>query len=275
MIGQRYLQSRIHSMVRLGKLPRFIIFVGEFGSGRRTFTKWLADDLGAQFVEVGRGVDEVREAIATSYKVSDKILYFFADADNMSNASKHSLLKVTEEPPMNAYFVLSVSDTARLFDTIVSRASVFNMESYSTSELAKFAGDDIKNIDVYTSCCNNGYEVELVRGYGATDFLKFVNLVVDNIAEVSGCNALKMETRIAFKPEDKGFDMKIFLQAFRAECMRHIMQSDDKSIREKFIAWIQVTSEKLQELTIQAINKQAVFDMWVFDIREAAMNAED
>lgn len=274
MIGQKYLQSRVHSMVRLGKLPRFIILVGEFGSGRRTFTKWLADDLDAQFVEVARGVDDVRSAIATSYKVSEKVLYFFADADMMSQAAKSALLKVTEEPPRSAYFVISTSDTARLMDTLVSRASVFAMESYSTADLTEFVADDIENIDVYTRCCNNGYEVQLVKGYGAKEFSDFTNLVVDNIAEVDGSNALKMEGRIAFKAEDKGFDVKIFLQAFRAECMRRIRLLDDKTERGKFIEWIKITSERLQELQIQAINKQAVFDMWIFDVREASFNAE-
>lgn len=271
MIGQKYLQSRVHSMVRLGRLPRFIIFVGEFGSGRRTFTKWLADDLDAQFVEAGRGIDDVRNVITQSYKVDVPMLYFFADADGMSNAAKNALLKVTEEPPMNAYFVLSTTDTERLLPTIVSRAQVFNMESYTISELTEFVGDDIANIDMYANCCNNGYEVNTVKSYGVNEFSDFVNLVVDNIADVSGSNALKMENKIAFKADDEGYDVKIFLQAFRAECMRRIMKTDDRGV---YISWVQITSERLQELQIQAINKQAVFDMWIFDIREAAMDAE-
>ena len=273
MIGQRNLQSRLGSLVRLKKLPRFIILVGEVGSGRRTITKWVASELGAKFVEVDRGVDAVRAMVAESYKAGEAVLYYIPDGDLLSGASRSALLKVTEEPPRNAYFVLSTTDRERVLPTLTSRANVYSMDSYSIGDLAEFLNDPTADIQLYANCCNNGREVSLVKQWGQ-DFFDFVTLVVDNVADVSGSNALKMENRFAFTDEAEGFDVKIFLQAFRAECMRRIMKNEGREVRDKYVAWIQITSDKLQEIQIKSINKQAVFDMWIFEIREVVRNAE-
>ena len=273
MIGQRNLQSRLGSLVRLKKLPRFIILVGEVGSGRRTITKWVASELGAKFVEVDRGVDAVRAMVAESYKAGEAVLYYIPDGDLLSGASRSALLKVTEEPPRNAYFVLSTTDRERVLPTLTSRANVYSMDSYSIGDLAEFWNDPTADIQLYANCCNNGREVSLVKQWGQ-DFFDFVTLVVDNVADVSGSNALKMENRFAFTDEAEGFDVKIFLQAFRAECMRRIMKNEGREVRDKYVAWIQITSDKLQEIQIKSINKQAVFDMWIFEIREVVRNAE-
>lgn len=273
MIGQRNLQSRLGSMIRLKKLPRFIILVGEEGSGRRTIAKWVAGELKADFVEADKSADAIREMIAGCYKSNEMTVYFIPDGDLLSNAARSALLKVTEEPPKQAYFIMSTTDSERVLPTLVSRASVYNMDSYSISDLAEFVNDTNVDLGLYANCCNNGREVGLVKQWGNA-FFDFVNLVIENIDSVSGSNALKMENRLAFTEDSEGFDVKIFFQAFRAECMRKIKNLEDRSMRGKYVAWIQITSDKLQEIQIRSINKQSVFDMWIFDIREASRNAE-
>ena len=275
MIGQRNLTSRLGALIRLKKLPRFIILVGEVGSGRRTVAKWLADEMSADFIEVDKSVEAVREVVEKCYMASGATVYFIADGDTLSNPAKSALLKITEEPPKNAYFVMSTTDAENVLPTLVSRAFVYRMDSYSIADIAEFLNDPKADLRAYANCCTNGREVNLVKQWGK-EFFDFVTLVIDNIADVSGSNALKMENRIAFTDDADSslFDVKIFLQAFRAECMRRIMNNDDRALRDKYIAWIQITSRKLSEIQIKSINKQNVFDMWVFDIRGVVRNAE-
>ena len=275
MIGQRNLTSRLGALIRLKKLPRFIILVGEVGSGRRTVAKWLADEMSADFIEVDKSAEAVREVVEKCYKANGATVYFIADGDTLSNPAKSALLKVTEEPPKNAYFVMSTTDAENVLPTLVSRAFVYNMDSYSIADIAEFLNDPKADLRAYANCCTNGREVNLVKQWGK-EFFDFVTLVIDNIADVSGSNALKMENRIAFTDDTDSslFDVKIFLQAFRAECMRRIMNNNDRALRDKYIAWIQITSRKLSEIQIKSINKQNVFDMWVFDIRGVVRNAE-
>ena len=195
MIGQRNLTSRLGALIRLKKLPRFIILVGEVGSGRRTVAKWLADEMSADFIEVDKSVEAVREVVEKCYMASGATVYFIADGDTLSNPAKSALLKITEEPPKNAYFVMSTTDAENVLPTLVSRAFVYRMDSYSIADIAEFLNDPKADLRAYANCCTNGREVNLVKQWGK-EFFDFVTLVIDNIADVSGSNALKMENRI-------------------------------------------------------------------------------
>ena len=272
MIGQTNLKSRVHSAYRWNKLPHFLVFVGERGSGKKTFVKWLAKDIGAQLIDVGTGVEAIRDAVKNSYRIDQKVIYLFADGDVMSSASRSALLKVTEEAPKNAYYILTVSDISRVTEALRSRACVFAMDSYSLAELSEFVGDDMEHLSMYVNTCNNAYEVDLLKSYGVDKFVEFVETVVDNIADVEGSNALKIAQKIAFKDGDDGYDAKIFLQAFRAECLKRAKEDDEDSSR--YISWAKATNKPIRDMQIQSIDKQHVFDMWIFDIREVAMYAE-
>lgn len=266
MIGQRCIQQQIKSEIEGKSLARFIILVGERGSGRKTLAKEIARLTDAEYVVVDKGVDAIREIIEQSYTIATEILYVL-DGDNMSPSAKSSLLKVTEEPPNKARFVLTVSDISQTINTLTSRARVFRMDMYTDADIAYFAGTEDTR---YANFCTNKYEVDLLKGYGIDAFTEFVDLVVDNVAEVSSANAFKIEERVALKGEENKYDVKVLLQAFRVVCMRRVQDSEDYQEKMKFLQWVQTTSEILADLRISTINKPMLFDKWIFNVREVA-----
>ena len=271
MIGQRCVQQQIKSEIENRSLARFIILVGDTGSGRKTLAKEIAKLTDAEYVVVEKGVDAVREVIEQSYTVSSNILYVL-NGDTMSPSAKSSLLKVTEEPPNKVRFVLTVNSIEQTLNTLTSRARVFRMDNYTDADIAYFAGTEDVRFPEY---CTNKYEVDLLKNYDIDEFDKFVKTVVENIAEVSGANAFKMEERIAFKNEEDKYDMKIFLQAFRTVCMSKIRTSEQYYDRATYINWIDITSEILKKYkSIANISKQALFDEWIFNIRGAVKRAD-
>lgn len=263
MIGQRCVQQQIKAAMERKALAHFIILVGEKGSGRKTLASEIAKLLNANYAVVDKGVDAIRAVIDDSYSIATKMLYVL-DGDNMSSAAKNSLLKITEEPPKNVWFVLTVSDLEQTFDTLTSRACIYRLDNYTKADISRFAGSGDWR---FPNFCSNKYEVDLLLGYGIDEFHKFIKLVVDNIDVASGANALKIEEKIAFKDTDNGYDMKIFLQAFRTECIDRVQQFDEYPDKMKYLDWIDITTEKLAILRTPTINKQALFDMWVFDVR--------
>jgi hypothetical protein len=264
MIGQRCVQQQIKAAMESKSLAHFIILVGEKGSGRKTLAKEVAKWLKAEYAEVDKGVDAIRAVIDDSYSIATNILYVI-DGDSMSSASKNALLKITEEPPKTVWFVLTVVDIGQTLETLTSRACVYRLDNYTHQDISQFAGSEDWR---FPNFCSNKYEVDLLLKYGIDEFHKFVKLAVDNIDYVSGANALKIEDRIAFKDTDETkYDMKIFLQAFRTECIDRVQQFDEYPDKMKYLDWIDVTTEKLAILRTPTINKQALFDMWVFDIR--------
>lgn len=265
MIGQRCVQKQIKSAIEAKSLARFIILSGERGSGRKTLAREVAKWLGADYAEVDKGVDAVREMIDESYKVTTPIM-FVLDGDNMSAVAKSALLKVTEEPPNNVYFVLTVADATRILDTLASRACIYRMDNYTDAEISQFAGTEDWR---FHNFCSNKYEVDLLLGYGIDKFHDFVKKVVDNIDVVDSANALKIEESIALKDTDSDkYDLKIFLQAFRTECIDRVQQFDEYPDKMKYLEWAEITKDKLDLLiSTPVLNKTALMDIWIFDIR--------
>ena len=103
IIGQK---SILETIENWEEVPRFIVIKGGRGAGKTTLMKKIADKLKCLMVEVDYKVDSVRNMIDTAYNVTEPVLYFIENAQDMSVAARNSLLKVTEEPPQRAYVVL-------------------------------------------------------------------------------------------------------------------------------------------------------------------------
>ena len=274
MIGQVNLQSRIEQMISDGTFPRFSILVGPKGSGKKTLAHWIYQKLGAgTFINLGISVDTVRQCIIGSYRLlGTQAVYLFADADNMSNAAKNALLKVTEEPPNEAYFIMTLEDENNTPETIRSRGTVFHMDRYTPTEIGEYYSDNYFNEDdacwgsreaIIKKLCETPGEVDILSK-DVLLFYDFVQLVVDNIAEVQLANAFKISEKIALKDGAEGYDLKLFWRAFYRLCGDRFFIG----LEQKYSDPMAITNKYLQKLRIKGINRQMLFDNWLLEIRE-------
>lgn len=271
MIGQHLLQSRIDQLIENDTFPRFTIFVGPKGSGKKTLAHLVYQKFGAGvFSNIGVSVDAVRQCIAQSYAVrGSQAIYLLADADNMSNAAKNALLKVTEEPPNNAYFIMTLEDEGNTLETIISRATVFRMNAYKSTEIGAYfydkyhANHDESEEQIVCDICETPGEVDTLVSYGISDFYDYVQLVIDNIAEVSLANSFKIASKVALKDTDEGYDLRLFWKAFiNIVIDRAILSNEPLDV-------VSITSRYLQKLRIRGINKQMLIDSWILEVRDA------
>lgn len=278
MIGQTHLQSRIEQLIENGTFPRFSIFVGPRGSGKKTFANWIITKIVRQealsYSQVCPDVkiDTIRQIIENAYKTISTNIYVIPDADNMSNAAKNALLKVTEEPPNNAYFIMTLEDENNTLETIRSRGTVFHMDRYTPDEIASYfyeeyhANNGKPEEEIIRAICETPGEVDLLSNIDnknyIQDFYDYVQLVVDNIAEVSLANAFKIPSKVALKEDAEGYDLRLFWKAFMKVCLQ-----DDVVYGIKAEA-VQITSKYLQKLKVKGINKQMLIDCWLMEIRE-------
>lgn len=264
MIGQKYLKKYVKTLIDDGNFPRFSIFVGQSGSGRKTFVHELYGMFGTGILSVmGNSVDAVRTAIAQSYTVrGSQVIYLFPDADSMSNAAKNALLKVTEEPPNNAYFIMTLEDEVNTLETIRSRAQIFYMDMYFPKDLRDYADTlgikDKEELDIIADVCTTPGDVNILHEQGIKDFYDFTNLVLDNVADVSLANALKIPNKLSLKDGAEGYDLRLFLRMFMSLCIS----------KQANVDWVRITSECLSRLRVKAINKQMLLDTWIFALRE-------
>lgn len=273
MIGQKQLLEKIQTEIDNNKFPRFALILGQHGSGKKTLATEIGKMLNAYVcMQEDVKIDTIRNVILNANKVTSKTVYILPDADKMSLAAKNAMLKLAEEPPNNAYIVMTLEDENNTLETIRSRARTYRMENYTSDLIFEYAKSKYENIsqsDIISiqELCETPLEVDMMIKSNVSEFISYVEKVISNINKVSDANAFKISSKLALKDDAEGYDLRLFLKAFLTLCARSL--TDDII---QYGAGIRITSKYLQEMRITGINKQSLFDMWILDIRKAWRN---
>lgn len=265
MVGQKNLLKHIDWLCDANCFPSFCVIVGDCGHQEIELTQYIADKMGAFCVRLADNkIDTIRDMIDESYKMSKPVFYVINNADDMSVPAKNALLKVTEEPPNKAHFIMLINDINNTLDTIKSRATVFTMEPYSKEELMEYAKMWAEDKPIYAKLCSTPAEVDLLFKMVPEDFYEYVKKVVENIGSVSGANSFKIAEKVAIKDEN-GYDLKMFWKA----CCELFSHQGNKDTDEyiKGVLACQATSEALKKLSIRGVNRQMLFDEWLLNVR--------
>lgn len=280
MIGQGKLLQSINKLIDDG-FPRFVVITGQRGQGKKTLANYISHKLNYQTVKSDIKIDELRNIIELAYQQTEPIIYLIPDADKMSLGAKNSLLKVIEEPPNNAYFIMTLQTIDNTLPTIKSRCIELRMDNYSDEELNKFVDMINPNIDnleriILTDIGENYHEIDTLNRYGANQFYEYVQKVVNNIYKVSSANSFKLAEKINLKDDDSKYDLELFLRTFKIICMDNILQIIDldehKEEFKNYAMSIDATRDIIDQLSITGINKQSLIDIWILNVRKIWRN---
>ena len=279
MIGQNKVLEKIDNLIEKG-FPRFLIITGPKGQGKKELAIEISKRMKTPFCNFGIKIDEIREMIQMAYKQSEPIIYLIADADKMSIGAKNSLLKVIEEPPNNAYFILTLEQIENTLPTIKSRCTELKMEEYSVDEIEEMIYKINPNASKIEECiieevAFNYYEIQLLFSYGVEEFYDYVKKVFDHIYKVQSANAFKLSEKLALKNEEDKYNVELFLRTYRNLCMDELLnyiELQDNLDFEIYSKCINETSNILRQLSINGINKASLVDMWILNIRRIWRN---
>lgn len=138
--------------------PQVFLFAGPKGAGKtstaRIISSLLNDNLDSQELEKisqgnsyivnemdaasNRGIDDVRvlkDRIALPPQLGKKAVYILDEAHMLTNEAFNALLKVLEEPPAHAVFILATTELHKIPDTIISRANLIKFRQATDQEL--------------------------------------------------------------------------------------------------------------------------------------------
>lgn len=274
MIGQKNIQATVKRLTEENLFPRFLILVGPKGSGRKLLaTDVICKYLKATPVFVPATVEGVREVIGNaSTFTANRCVYIVADADKMSPAAKNSLLKFTEEPPRNAYIVLTLTSIANTLATIQSRGYTMYMDPYTEDNIDEYYHNNYSSFTderrIIDDVCSTPGDVDRLVEAGAVDMHEYVEKVIDNISLVTGANAFKIAKEIKFKEDGAGYPLDLFLYMFRSICRARMtdMQATAAEI-EHYADGIRVATSTINDLSITGVNKSMLFDRFILEIR--------
>ena len=269
IIGQERVLDQIKNWE---KVPRFIIIKGGKGCGKTLIMNEIVAKLQCLAVECDYKVDNVREMLETAYAIQTPIVYFMENAEKMSVASRNSLLKVTEEPPLNAYIVLMTSDD--LIGTLKSRAAVIEMQRYEYAHFEEYSqhhGLTIpKGIQGIALCnaCSSFDELQYVLVSG--DYETHIELgekVITSMDRVSFGNAFKLVNSFALKKDAEGLDPVFFLKYVSYRALLELNKTEVETTEFDVMCIIQSECcNSLELIKKDSYSKQAIMDIWVLKI---------
>jgi hypothetical protein len=224
----------------------------------------------AYLIECELSVDSVREAVKNCYKCSAPTVYLFRDADRMSTAAKNAMLKITEEPPRQAHFIVTVQNAENMLETLRSRATNLQIAPYTAEELDLFYHDYThkQNRLIREVCDVPGMMLEMEK-IDVDELMEFCNTIVDNIQTVTGVNAFKIVQRIRLKEDGNGYGPELFFHCMKYALLERI--GDNNVSHEAAITFcnmLTATCKYHREFNITGVKKDATLDMWVLEMRE-------
>jgi len=170
IIGQEHIVQTLSNAVSMGMVSHAYLFYGPRGSGKTTIARLLAKAINCQnrkegeyepcnkcsscleimegrsldIIEIDaashRGIDEIRE-LRDSIKFSptkEKYKVFILDeAHQLTKEADNALLKILEEPPPHAVFIMATTEIHKMLPTIISRCQRFDFRKFRLEEIVK------------------------------------------------------------------------------------------------------------------------------------------
>ena len=274
MIGQQINMEFLQTCVDNDSFPRFIIITGEAGSGKKTLAHYIAKHfLKAIEIYPGNGVEAVREAINNSYRCAGTTVYVFPDADKMSAQAKNAMLKITEEPPRQAYFIMTVESISNTLDTLKSRGTEIKMTSYTHEQLSEYlmayqmVTEPSDNDKLALRIASNPGQLQQLRELNTSEFYAFCEKVLDNISTVTGVNAFKIGNNFRFKDDGEGYDPILFFECIKTICLDRTPRATPQELKALFET-IRCTNQYKRDFSITGVKKDSTFDMWILEMRD-------
>lgn len=226
--GNEKVKNDLTRLVQTRRLPHAVVIEGAQGMGKRTLAKEIALELfcrnsddGAcrqcsQCSKVIQGihpdlyeytapgsarsfsVDKVRKIRDDAFirpNEADYKIYILGNCQCMSEQAQNALLKILEEPPSYAIFILTADTKSALLDTVLSRSAVFSLEGVDSQSAAQYICSHIEGVDFETA--ENAAAVWGGNIGKAIDSLSDGKLSKINDIACNICNALTEENEYA------------------------------------------------------------------------------
>lgn len=268
VIGQEPIIKQINSMKNL---PQFIILLGPQGSGRSLIAKYIAESRNMDYIEINNKIADIRILIDNTVGLTRPTMYFIQNADELTLQAANAMLKIAEEPPQNLYIVMGLVTLENIISTIVSRATVLQLEPYTPNQLQTFYKEldtVVQYEDAMLNCLSTPGDIKTYINIFDSCY-EYVQLVYTNILKVRTGNAFKISNKIDFKEVNDVITPKLFLSVFLEYLRRQLHEPTVNEVDEVDIYrnMIFYTNQALIQLNKKGANKKMIFDLWVLNIR--------
>lgn len=255
VIGQTRLIPRLNELLTTNKFPQAVMLTGPKGSGKEVVMIHVANFWDIDYLHYSAPkVDEVREIIEAVKTLPEPTIFLIADAHKMNQSAQNALLKTLEEPPHNAYFVLTSESEEAVLPTIRSRCAVHEMDVYTPQELA-MATDD----QTLLSLCSNIGQIKRAQSVDINGMLETAQNVVEYLGRISAANTFNVLHHIA-NAEDYDLFLDCILYAYKERAKEHDVTKE-----------LKIIAMHRRLFRLPAINKTNALEIMLMDLRRARL----
>ncbi|MFH1508995.1 MAG: DNA polymerase III subunit gamma/tau [bacterium] len=209
IIGQEPVVKTLQNAIAKGKVAHAYLFSGPRGVGKTTVARILAQSVNCEnfkngepcnkcksceamaggsmdLVEIdaasNRGIDEVRalreKALFAPTEVKMKV-FVIDEVHMLTKEAFNALLKLLEEPPAHAMFILATTEPQKIVATILSRCARFDFRPVSKKDLDKLANLIAKKEEVKLDIAALDLIVRSATG-SARDLLSILGQIINS-----------------------------------------------------------------------------------------------
>lgn len=153
IIGQQKLLNKLNTYTDT-TLPKAMLFIGDYGCGKHTIAKYVAQNFNLDYVEINENVS-AEDLIDYNYRPVNTL--YVIDLTKFSEKQQNQFLKFIEEPSKSVYVILTANSENIVLNTILNRCLKFYFEDYSIEELKELTkSNPLKNELIYSVCKTPG-----------------------------------------------------------------------------------------------------------------------
>lgn len=147
IVGQDGAKASLQKLIDNDKIPHALLLTGPSGVGKTTIGRVLKSHLDcgdADFYEINsadfKGIDtirEIRRAVNLSPIAGTSRIWLIDECHKLTSDAQNALLKLLEDTPGHAYFMLATTDPHKVIKTIHTRCSEIKLVAISPAGLER------------------------------------------------------------------------------------------------------------------------------------------
>lgn len=217
IIGQEKLVNKLNSYT-VKTLPNTIMFIGEPGCGKHTFTRYLANKLNLELVTIeatdailGENADLSAKLIEYLHCPIHKLYLIDLTTQLRTDKFYNAILKFIEEPSPTVHVVIIANSELGILPTILNRCIKFNFEPYTAEQLKEFEwAVAVPNELLYKVCRTPGQFMNSDSS-NITTIYNYCSMLIKDIQKLCFANVLATEVSINYKEDYNKFDFNLFI----------------------------------------------------------------
>jgi len=239
-----------------------ILLIGPRGHGKKHLAQEVAKAKNLELKTYNElKVDNIREMIEDGQTLRVKTMFLLPDVDNnMTTQAQNAALKFIEEPPKNAFIVMTAEKIDGVLPTIQSRSKTFTMNAYTKEHLANFTTNEI-----LTRIAENPGQIKRMESADSNGLLQLAEKVCENIGRISAANVFSILNHVEEDDLDLLVPFLIFVYTNR------IKQNNDRmKTLLILVEQLRIIYRYKALLKNKSVRTKPLFEMMFMEMRDKA-----